>query len=278
VGFQIATSSRWRDGQSHRTQHGNCRWLAATVLLIIGASIVSAAESETEVLHLSVGPGLYVIPQYPGARSSRTRLFPFIDAEYDNRYFSNASDLFGVYAWKTDLSQAGASIEYDPTERTARDDARLQQLPIIRDTARFKLFASRTVRFVTVDGNIATDVLGRGQGSLAQANLWVTAPLAEHLSFNVGPGLTWADARYLRSFFAVTPAEASISPQLYAYSTRAGILDVHWNTLVEWQFLTHYRIGIQMTFMQLKGSATASPIAEQRTQRNLVGWAAYTFR
>jgi outer membrane scaffolding protein for murein synthesis (MipA/OmpV family) len=246
--------------------------------VLTGAAHSDVEDAERGGFHLSVGPGLYTTPLYPGARASRTRIFPFIDAEYDNRYYSNASDLVGVYAWKKEFSQAGAAIEFDPTERRARDDTRLAHLPDVRDTTRLKLFASRTVRFVTADGSVATDVLDRGHGTVAQANLWFTAPLTDHLSINVGPGVTWADARYMNSFYAVTTQEAALSSQLSAYSTHSGILDAHWNGLVEWQVFSHYRVGIQLSLMQLKGSAAASPLTEQRTQRNIVGWVAYTFR
>jgi len=39
-----------------------------------------------------------------------------------------------------------------------------------------KLFASHTLGFVTGDMNVARDVEGRKQGTLGQANLWLTAP------------------------------------------------------------------------------------------------------
>ena len=244
-------------------------------MLFSGAAHSDAPTTAGEDFHLALGAGLYSIPQYPGATRTRTRPFPFIDAEYANRYYSSASDLFGVYAWKTDRSQAGAAIEFDPTMREARDDARLQGLLDVRDTARFKVFASRTISFVTADGNVATDVLGRRQGTLAQAVLWLTAPLSNHLSINVGPGVTWADSRYMQSFYSVP---AFVASPLDAYSTHAGILDVHWNGLIDWQFRPHYRIGVQFSLMRLKGVAAASPLTEQRTQDNVVGWLAYTFR
>ena len=128
------------------------------------------------------------------------------------------------------------------------------------------------------DGNVVTDVLGRGRGTLAQGNLWFTAPLSKNFSLNVGPDVSWADARYQKSFYAVTPQEAAISPQLSTCSTHSGIRDVHWNGLIEWQLLSHYRIGIQVSLMQLKASAADRLITEQKNQRNVVGWVAYTIR
>ncbi|MBS0614202.1 MAG: MipA/OmpV family protein [Proteobacteria bacterium] len=236
--------------------------LTATIAISGLASNGRADESDTTSYHISVGPAFYTMPRYPGSQGSRTRPFPFVDAEYDNRYYTSVSDIFGVYAFKTDSAQAGAALEFDPTERIGHRDAKAHNLRSIRDTTRLKLFASKTILFVTADGNVATDILGHGQGTLAQGNLWFTAPLGAGFSINVGPGATWADTRYMHSFF----------------STHAGILDTHLNGLVEWQFLSHYRVGVLAYLARLQGDAAASPVVQQRAQRTVVGWVAYKFR
>ena len=237
-----------------------------------------ADDTDGADLHLSLGPGLYTIPCRPGASSSQTHLFPFIDAEYENRYYTSISDLFGIYGIKTQDTQAGAAIVLDPTGRNTHHDARLHHLPGIRDTARLKLFASHTVLFITVDGNLASDMLGHGQGTLAQANIWLTAPLSRDLAVNIGPGATWADTRYMDSFFAVTPQQAAAADLPSAHSTHAGLLDTHLNVLIEWQFQSHYRIGLLGYLARLSPDVAASPIVERRAQRTLVGWVAYRFR
>jgi len=249
----------------------------AFVLATVGGNC-RADDPDNTNLHLSMGPGIYSMPHYPGAQGTRRRFFPFIDAEYGNRFYTSASDLFGVYAIKSDSTQAGAAIMLDPTRRETFHDSRLRHLRSIPDTTRLKLFASRTVSFVTADGNIATDILGRGQGTLAQGNLWFTAPLTPDFSINAGPGVTWADSRYMQSFFAVSAAENAVSPLLASYSTHAGILDTHLNGLAEWQLLSHYRIGVQLYLAKLDGIAAGSPIVRQRTQRSVVGWLAYKFK
>lgn len=269
MGLQVvATTRRWSLG----------KLLSVACIFAILTANCRADDSESKDLHFSMGPGIYSVPHYPGAQGTRRRFFPFIDAEYGNRFYTSASDLFGIYAIKSDSTQAGAAIMLDPMRRETFHEARLRHLRSIPETTRLKLFASRTLLFVTADGSIATDVLGRGQGTLAQANLWFTAPLTSGFSINAGPGVTWADSRYMQSFFSVTPAEADASPLLAPYGTRAGILDTHLNGLAEWQFLSHYRIGAQIYVARLDGIAAGSPIVKQRTQRSVVGWVAYRFR
>ena len=233
------------------------------------------AASETEY-HASIGPGFYALPSFPGARRTRKILFPFIDAEYANRLYTSAADILGVYGYKTTDTQVGAAVEYDLTERMARDDIRLRGLPNVGGTPRFKLFGSQTVGAVTADVNVARDIAGRGQGTLGQANLWLTVPFDPTLSVSVGPGITWADSQYMHTFYAITPAEAAVSA-FPAFASRAGIADAHLNGLAEWVIHSKYRLGAQACFGHLRGDAGASPITVQHEQTTLVAWLAYRF-
>jgi len=245
--------------------------VTAAVAATAGGSARAATDSSAQATdyHLSVGPGYYQYPRYPGGRGSRDLLFPFIDAEYAGRFYMTANDLFGVYGYKTEASQLGAALEYDPTRRNANaGEPLLRELPNVKDTLRLKLFGSHTIGIVTGDMNIARDIEGHGQGTLGQANLWLTAPFDPTFSVSVGPGVTWADSRYMHTFFAV-PTIAAMP--------RAGIADVHWNGLAEWQLLSKYRLGATATVANLNGDAASSPIAVRRRQTTVTGWIAYRF-
>jgi outer membrane scaffolding protein for murein synthesis (MipA/OmpV family) len=224
--------------------------------------------------NLSIGPGEYLTPSYPGASSSRGFLFPYIDAEYAGRLYTNASDLIGVYAYKTVGDALGAALQYDFTERLNTDDARFRNLRDIKATPRFKLFADKTFFVFTGDFNVATDVAGRGQGTLAQANLLVTIPFIRKWLFSFGPGLTWADHTYMTSFFTITPEQAAISP-LRAYNAHAGIADLHLNGVISYAVSSRWSIGASTYAARLRGDANDSPVTSRRTQIMAIGWLTY---
>jgi outer membrane scaffolding protein for murein synthesis (MipA/OmpV family) len=247
---------------------------------ITAANIAHASATEDTdniAYHVTAGPGIYIAPSFPGARGTRKVLFPFVDAEFDNRFYTSAADLVGVYGYKTESTEAGAALQWDLTRRLSRDDERFRNLPNVNETARLKWFASRTVAFVTGDVNLASDVAGHGQGTLAQVNVWFTIPFDPTFSVSVGPGVTWADSEYMRTFYTVTRADSARS-SLSAFAARAGIADAHFNGLAEWQLFSHYRIGASAYFARLKADAAASPITVRRTQPTVVGWIAYRFR
>jgi outer membrane protein len=256
--------------------------VAAAIALTAAGRLQAAADSSDTAsstvtdYHLAVGPGDYWYPQYPGSRNSRQLLFPFVDAEYANRIYTSAADLLGVYGYKTETAEVGAALEYDPTRRKTADDPLLRGPSNVKDTTRFKLFGSRTIGIVTGDMNVARDIEGHRQGTLGQANLWLTAPFDPTFSVSAGPGVTWADGRYMHTFYAVTQHEAMTS-YLPAFATRAGIADAHWNGLAEWQLWSKYRLGAEATFAHLKGDAADSPISMRHQQTTVTGWIAYRF-
>jgi outer membrane protein len=255
--------------------------IAAGVWVLVGvahaAAVCVADDAPPDAVRAAAGPGEYVTSSYPGARSTRSELLPFIDAEYAQRYYSSANDFLGIYAIKTVGTQAGAAVEYDLTERRARDDGRFRNLRDINETPRFKLFASHTVSFITGDANVAADMAGRGEGTLAQANLWATIPLLPTLSLSVGPGITWANARYTRSFFGITAAQAAVSP-FSPHVAPAGVIDMHWNGFETYDISSRWSVGASQLAVRLRGSAGDSPVTSRREQLVAFAWLAYKLK
>jgi MipA family protein len=248
-----------------------------TLTLAAAMSARAADPPLEEGTNLAIGPGVYVTPSYPGASASRGFLLPYVDAEYLGRFYTNASDLLGVYAFKTQGDAVGAAIQYDFTERLSKDDARFANLSDVKATPRFKLFAAKTISIFTADFNVATDIAGRGQGTLAQANIWATIPFVKNWVFSIGPGLTWADHEYMTTFFTITPQQASVSP-LRVYSASAGIDDVHLNAVVTYSISTRWGVGASAYEARLHGSADQSPVTLRREQTTALGWIVYKIK
>jgi len=248
---------------------------AAQLFMCLGVlGDMAAADELPDDAHISVGPGIYLTPSYPGARSTRSVPIPFIDAEYGNNLYSSAEDILGVYAYKSASTQVGAALEYDLTERLSRDDERFRHLRNIAEIERFKLFGTRTVSFITGDTSVATDVAARRQGTLAQANLWASMPLIPKTMISVGPGINWADTRYMHTFFGVTDFQAAVSP-LTPYVARAGLVDFHWNGLETYELSSRWSVGASEYAARLHGTAVDSPVTQRRAQTTVLAWLAY---
>jgi MipA family protein len=109
---------------------------------------------------------------------------------------------------------------------------------------------------------IALQLAERGYG---EANLWATLPFVKQWLFSPGPGVTWADERYMHSFFTITPAQAAVSP-LAVYQARAGVLDVHLNGVVTCEISSRWSLGASAYAARLRGDAAGSPVTLRRDQ------------
>jgi outer membrane protein len=112
---------------------------------------------------------------------------------------------------------------------------------------------------------------------LAQANLWVTIPFIPKWIFSVGPGLTWADARYMHTFFSITDAQAAVSP-LSPYAARAGVVDLHFNAIASYEISSRWSVGATAYVARLNGDADESPVTLRRSQTTALAFIAYKLK
>lgn len=97
----------------------------------------------------------------------------------------------------------------------------LEGMPDVPATLRTRVYASYAVTsHWTAVGSISQDILGRGGGTVATADFGYNAPLSPASEWYAGLGLTWADARYMNSYYGV-PADSAAGGQA-AYVPGAG--------------------------------------------------------
>jgi outer membrane scaffolding protein for murein synthesis (MipA/OmpV family) len=98
----------------------------------------------------------------------------------------------------------------------------LEGMPDVPATLRARAYASYalTPRW-TAAGSVSQDILGRGGGTVATADIGYRAPLTPRSEWYAGGGMTWTDARYMKSYYSVPPGSGSSSGQA-AYTTGAG--------------------------------------------------------
>lgn len=223
---------------------------------------------------ISIGPGAYFAPEYPGARHMKVYPFPSLDISYRDRFFSQGPDVLGVNVISAQNYHVGASLSFDFQSRTVSDDPHLHGLSNVDDGPKLRLFADYTLWAFTGAVAMYQDISGHGQGTTATADLYVSLPLTGWL-FSVGPGLTWANSVYTRTLFGVTPDESAASG-LPAYSPGAGIRDVHMTFYMTHDFSKHWVGSVNATFGRLQHYAADSPITESR--REITAFAGLNYR
>jgi MipA family protein len=241
-----------------------------------------AARADTTIpeeppTFLSVGPAVQVQPKYPGASSSRTFLLPDVEGQYHNWLYVSATDLIGVYAYNHQGDKAGAAIEYDFSERLARDSPSFTHLGDVSTTPRLKLFIEQRIAMFSGGARVATDIGGHDEGTVAQAYLNLLLPLTAHGFVTVGPGLTWSDSRYMSAFYGVSASQSEVSglPQFQAHP---GISDVYGELVAGYEISSRWAVGLDLTVARLQGDAADSPFTSARTQTTWLASILYKFK
>jgi outer membrane scaffolding protein for murein synthesis (MipA/OmpV family) len=246
----------------------------------IGSAAGSTASSVTgdaSKWKISIGPGVMIAPKYPGARAFSVLPLPSLDIAYDDdRIFSQGLDVLGVNWLKSDAYHVGTSISFDFQSRNESDDPRLHGLGNVHTGPKLKLFADYSYSFVMGSVAALQDIAGTGQGLLVSADLAANLPVTSRWLVSIGPGLTWANSVYTRTFFGVSTQQSAASG-LAAYQTSSGLRDVHINAYTSYDFTPKWTGSVACTVGKLQRYAGGSPITEQRTEVNIFTALNYKF-
>jgi outer membrane scaffolding protein for murein synthesis (MipA/OmpV family) len=248
--------------------------IAWGVLGFSGAAHGAEAQAESD-WKISVGPGIYIFPEFPGSSRLQVLPFPVQDISWKDRVFSQGPDVLGVNALHGDNYHVGMSLSFDFQSRSASDDARLKGLPDVHYGPKLRLFADYTWWAFTGAAAVYQDIAGTGQGLTATADFLMSAPIGK-LLVSVGPGLTWANGIYTQTFFGVTPQESAAS-RLPQYATSSGLRDVHFTVDATYEFTSHWSANVAAVVGRLERFAAGSPITERRLDLNGVASVAYRF-
>jgi MipA family protein len=250
--------------------------LIASVLMGFACTAHAADTQPESDWKISVGPGMYIFPEFPGSSRLQVLPFPVQDISWKDRVFSQGPDVLGVNVLRSENYHLGASLSFDFQSRSASDDSRLKGLPDVHYGPKLRLFGDYTYWAFTGAAAVYQDIGGTGQGLTAMADLLVSAPVGKAL-ISMGPGLTWANATYTRTFFGVDQPQ-SVASGLPQYNTSSGLRDVHFNIDATYEFDKHWSANVAMVIGRLQRYAAGSPITERRLDLNGMASVLYRFK
>jgi outer membrane protein len=222
---------------------------------------------------VALGGGVGVGPNFPGSDKYRVGLVPVIFAGYGPVFVSFGQVAVRAYRDSRWRVSAFAALSGG---RKESDDAHLQGLGDIDRTVRAGLrVAYREGRFAAV-GQVATDIAGQKQGTLARLDLLARFRPAERTIVFAGPGLTWADRQYTQSYFGVT-AEQSARSGMPEFQAGSGLNSLRLSAGAIQRFERRWFAMATVSASRLQGDAANSPITETRTQYGFFSSVAYVF-
>ena len=235
-----------------------------------GSGIPGTIEDSEEFFQsawkLSVGGGLASVPRYEGASSNRLRFAPLLEASNGN-FFAGTSRGIG-YNFSDDKSlQYGARLTVSPYRRQ-NADSRLNGMGDISNAAEFGAFLNAQFSAIYLTSSVASG----SHGTHLEAGGGYEAHFSPVDKVRTGLDLDWADGKYMQTYFGVNAAQAAASGGvLTAYNATSGIKD--YSLKLNWMhsYTKQWFSNAGLTYRQLAGSATNSPLT-MRNSMNAVSF------
>ncbi|TCD16150.1 MipA/OmpV family protein [Oricola cellulosilytica] len=212
----------------------------------------ATADERGPGIEFELGAGALTAPHYEGSSRYRVRPFPLIRFGYlqlPNGFALGGGDGQGLSAAPSFRYRAARKAEDAPELTGLRDvDAAVEIGGGLRYTAgNVRLFGD--LRYGAIGHNGITGEIGADM---------IAAP-AERLTVSAGPRLSFADDRYMRTYFGVTAGEAAASP-FSAFAPSGGFKSAGVGTAARYQFDDRWALEAEASWNRLIGDAGNSPI------------------
>jgi MipA family protein len=224
---------------------------------------------------VSLGIGVAGMPTYDGAKNYRAQPVPLVSIRYRDLIFLGPGGL-GVNVVHWGGLRMGPVIGYGGGRRQS-DDPHLSGLGDIQAAVTAGAFASYTLGHWVVAGTVRQAVTHTDDGLQGNVRLnyrQVLVPGKVYLM--AGPELGFANGRYERTYFGVTPAQ-SASSGLPVFTPHGGLKEVGLNFGLTYRWSQHVLLRSFGGVRELVDDTGSSPIVQSRTQGFLGVGAAYHF-
>jgi outer membrane scaffolding protein for murein synthesis (MipA/OmpV family) len=237
------------------------------------SGIVLERLFQPDVPEWRVITGLAVVnqPIYDGSALNRTKGGPVINVRYKDFAFASVGEGMGLNLLHGDNYRAGVALGYDLGRKVSDDIGHLRGMGDIGRSIAPKVFASYAVAksFPLVLRGDVRQLVGGADGLVADFGAYIPLPgSSKRLVMFAGPSITYADHRYLKKEFGVTPAQ-SLASGYPVYDPHAGT-NAYGFGFSATSFITdHWLLNADAAVNRLLGSARLSPISARTTQREI---------
>jgi outer membrane protein len=172
----------------------------------------------------------------------------------------------GAFLFRDAHWGSGVGVGADLTRpRSESDSPRLRGLGDVDSTAIGALFAGYQDPRFAARSSVVSDVGGKGEGTRVALDLEARFRPMDKLLLSAGPGLTWADASYQRTFFGID-AQQSANSGRAPYTAGRGINSLRFTLGADYLLSAKYALGVRLGSNLLQGDAASSPITEKKNQ------------
>ena len=232
-------------------------YLLATFVVAFSSTSVLAQEAKPP-MRTRVGAGVQTLPRYPGADDRSLR--PLLDVGRSRAgtpfAFSAADQGFGPALIRGGPLSIGPSANYESARDAEDVGVAVPRVGFTVEVGAFvQLDLSENFR-LRVDGRKG---LGGHRGAIGMASADFVVRDGDDWLFALGPRLTFADRRYNRAYFGVTP-ETAAATGLAAFDPSGGATMVGGASTVRFQITPRWGVYGYVKYDRLTGDVADSPL------------------
>ena len=230
-----------------------------------GVPLEKMMAPEIPTWQVAVGAAAAFQPRYDGADRYHFEGGPSVDIRYSDLYFISTGEGFGANVAQGQNWRISLAAAYDLGRRGQDDDEHLHGLGNINPAPELKLAADYVVSksFPLVLRADIRRSFGGSNGWVGDLGAYMPLPGSSKTFFwFAGPSLTFADSKYMNSWFGVSQAQAADSQYSY-YHASAGLKSAGFGVSAIWFFQKHWFAACDFALEQLVGSAARSPITQR---------------
>lgn len=253
--------------------------LKQSLAIAVGAAAITAAfllaptdlharepSADGDDWNVVLGAGAIYAPDYEGSKDYEVLPFPFLSVDYRDIAYLRGPEV-GVRLIRIKPAD-DLKISLGPVARYRRDRSEKRNDALVGlgkvDTS---IEVGGAARFdigpAWIELSVAKDVAGGHEGVVGIAGGGVDFDLSNDLSLSLGATTSWADDKYMRSYFGVTPAQAAASG-LPVYAPAKGIKDVGASIGVRYRLGERWMISATGGYTRLLNDAKEAPLVRLR--------------
>jgi outer membrane scaffolding protein for murein synthesis (MipA/OmpV family) len=246
--------------------------IAACAAAITAAFLLAPTDAHAQEAadggdwNVVLGAGAIYAPDFEGSKDNEVLPFPYLSVGYKDIAYLRGPEI-GVNIIRIKPAE-NMKISVGPLARYRRDRTEKRNDALIGlgkvDTS---IEVGGAARFdvgpAWLEMSLAKDVAGGHDGLVGIATGGADFDLSDDLSLSLSATTTWADDKYMQTYFGVTPAQATRS-RLPVYTAGQGIKDVGANLGLTYQLTDHWMIAATGGYTRLLGDAKDAPLVRFR--------------
>jgi outer membrane scaffolding protein for murein synthesis (MipA/OmpV family) len=214
--------------------------------------------------------------EYPGSKDRRTLVLPVLDYQWANGWFAGTTNGVGYNFSGRPGLQYGLRLTADFGRKENRSTALRGMGDIDAKAEVGGFFNYSIIEGLSLSSSLRYGAGKDGNGIVADFGISYSLAFAQRWRFGVGADLTAANAKYMQSYFGVSPAQAAASGYR-ADAPGAGLRDVRTGATLSYSFNPRTSVTLGLGTSTLLGDAADSPLVQKKTSATGLLFATYAF-